>query len=51
MTSPSKPALVPYRLPDGRIVDLQAEVTRGAYLVSFTLIGGAVVMAVRVDDF
>lgn len=41
--------LRPYRLPGGRIVQLQADVARGAFLVSFTLADGTVVDATRVD--
>ena len=39
----------PYQLPDGRIVPIRADLARGALLVSFTLEGGRIVDAVRVD--
>jgi len=39
----------PYRLPDGRIVAIHADVARGAWLVSFALADGRIVDAVRVD--
>ena len=39
--------LRPYRLPGGRIVQLHADVARGAFLVSFTLENGTVVDATR----
>jgi len=38
-----------YRLPDGRIVGILEDVARGARWVSFTLIGGRVVMAERME--
>ena len=41
--------LRPYALPGGRIVQLQADVARGAFFVSFTLENGTVVDATRVD--
>jgi hypothetical protein len=37
-----------YRLPDGRIVPIHADVARGNILVSFTLADGRIVDAVRV---
>ena len=40
----------PYRLPDGRIVAIHADVARGAWLVSFALADGRIVDAVRVDQ-
>ena len=46
--APLPPATAPYRLPDGRIVMINEDVARGALLVSFTLVGGRVVDAVRV---
>ncbi len=41
--------LRPYRLPGGRIVQIQADVARGAFFVSFTLETGQIVDATRVD--
>jgi len=42
-------ALHPYQLPDGRIVQIHADVARGNILVSFTLADGHTVDAVRID--
>jgi len=39
----------PYQLPDGRIVEIHADVARGNILVSYTLADGRIVDAVRVD--
>ena len=38
-----------YRLPDGRIVQIHADVARGSILISYTLADGRIVDAVRVD--
>ncbi len=39
-----------YRLPDGRLVRVDASAAKGALIIGFTLQGGQVVEAVRVDD-
>lgn len=41
--------LTPYRLPDGRIVWIREDVARGALLIDFTLKGGTVVYALRLN--
>ena len=39
----------PYRLPDGRVVPVDASAAKGALIIGFTLTGGRVVDAIRVD--
>lgn len=39
-----------FRLPDGRIVQIDESTVRGSDVCSFTLEGGAIVEAVRVQD-
>lgn len=39
--------MVPYRLPDGRVVQVDDSAAKGAPTVSFTLVGGQIVQAVR----
>lgn len=38
-----------YRLPDGRIVPVDASAAKGARFIGFTLTGGKIVTAERVD--
>lgn len=38
-----------YLLPDGRFVEIDSELARGRFFVSFTLKGGRVVDAMRFD--
>ncbi len=38
-----------YRLPDGRLVPVDASAAKGQLIIGFTLVGGRVVDAVRAD--
>lgn len=48
-TPTDKPAFIRYQLPDGSIVPCDASATKGAAIIDFTLKGGRIVQAVRVD--
>lgn len=48
VADPSERVLVPYRLPDGRIVQVDDSAAKGAAIIDFTLAGGQIVDAVRV---
>lgn len=39
-----------YRLPDGRLVRVDATAAKGALVIDFTLASGKIVQAVRVGD-
>jgi len=45
----AQPQLTNYRLPNGRIVRVEASVAKGAALVDYTLADGDIVYAVRAD--
>jgi hypothetical protein len=42
--------LTPYRLPDGRVVAVHADVARGTRTIDYTLADGTIVTAQRVED-
>jgi hypothetical protein len=48
-TGPDARELAPYRLPDGTVVRVDATAAKGAAAISFTLAGGRIVTAERLD--
>jgi len=40
--------MVPYRLPDGRVVQVDASAAKDARVIGFTLVGGEIVDAIAV---